>query len=325
MTDRWIGLELRHLTALQAIADEGSFKGAARSLGYTPSAISQQIASLERIVGARVIAREHGRRALGLTDVGKALLVHMSAIEARLEAAKAEVDAFSRGLVGPIRVGAFESVEARLLPEVLRRFRALFPDVDIEVGETLLDLDLLKSLERGALDFAFGILPLPEGPFQRTVIVNDPWVLVAQAGSVHAALSAPLTVREVAELPLVCFRSPSAIAPALESLQALGIEPNIVLRSDYNDVVQEFAAAGVGVALMPRLAVNRYDDRTMTIDLSTLIPPREIAIAWHRDRRPSEAFDAFISLAAEVGSKVGEYETHRESLAARPLSKIASA
>ncbi len=325
MSDRWVGLELRHLTALQAIADEGSFKGAARALGYTPSAISQQIASLERIVGARVIAREHGRRALGLTDVGRALLVHLSAIEARLEAAKAEVDAFSRGVVGPIRVGAFESVEARLLPEVLRRFRALLPDVAIEVAETLLDLDLLKSLERGALDLAFGILPLPEGPFERRVVITDPWVLVAQDGSEHAVHAASITAHELAELPLVCFRSPSAIAPALDSLQALGIEPNIVLRSDYNDVVQEFAAAGVGVALMPRLAVNRYDDRTRMIDLSAFIPPRQIAIAWHRDRRQSEAFDAFISLAAEVGSRVAEDETQRESLAAIQLSKIASA
>ncbi|MBA3561361.1 MAG: LysR family transcriptional regulator [Actinobacteria bacterium] len=64
MTDQWIGLELRHLTALQAIAETGSFKGAAGRLGYTPSAISQQIAGLERIVGTQVIAREHGRKAL---------------------------------------------------------------------------------------------------------------------------------------------------------------------------------------------------------------------------------------------------------------------
>ncbi|MGI8478780.1 MAG: LysR family transcriptional regulator [Gaiellaceae bacterium] len=83
MTDQWVGLELRHLTALQAIADTGSFKGAARRLGYTPSAISQQIAGLERIVGTRVIAREHGRRALGPTQAGRSLLAHMAAIEAR--------------------------------------------------------------------------------------------------------------------------------------------------------------------------------------------------------------------------------------------------
>ena len=144
VTDQWIGLELRHLTALQAIAETGSFKGAAARLGYTPSAISQQIAGLERIVGTRVIAREHGRRALGPTQAGRSLLGHMAAIEARLGAAKADIDAFARGAVGSLRIGAFESIQRRLLPEVMRRFRHVFPDVELEVAETLGDFDLLE-------------------------------------------------------------------------------------------------------------------------------------------------------------------------------------
>jgi DNA-binding transcriptional LysR family regulator len=308
MTDQWIGLELRHLTALQAIVDTGSFKAAAESLGYTPSAISQQIANLERIVGARVVAREHGRRALGPTEVGKALLVHMKAIEARLGAAKADVDAFARGARRPLRVGAFESVERRLLPDVMRRFRERFPDVEIEVGETLLDLDLLSSVERGTLDVAFAVLPMLDGPFRTTVVLNDPWVLVAATGSDAAALSC-LTLDEIGKLPLVCWRSPSAVAPALDRFRAAGIEPSIVLRSDYNEVVQGFAAAGLGVALMPRLAVNRYDDRTAIIDLDGLIPPRQVALARHRDRPTSEPLEAFVSLVAEVGSEIEVAET----------------
>ena len=310
MTDQWIGLELRHLTALRAIADTGSFKGAARSLGYTPSAISQQIANLERIVGARVVAREHGRRALGPTEVGKALLVHMEAIEARLGAAKADVDAFTRGARRPLRVGAFESVERRLLPEVMRRFRDTFPDVEIELGETLLDLDLLSSVERGTLDLAFALLPLPDGPFRATVFLHDPWVLVTSIGGDLAALSG-FTLHEIGALPLACWRSPSAVAPALDRFRAAGIDPNIVLRSDYNEVVQSFAAGGLGVALMSRLAVNPYDDRTATIDLSELIPPRQLAIARHRDRATSEALEAFVSLVAEIGSEIEATEATR--------------
>ena len=303
MTDQWIGLELRHLTALQAIVDTGSFKGAAGRLGYTPSAISQQIAGLERIVGTRVIAREQGRRALGPTQAGRSLLAHMAAIEARLGAAKADIDAFARGAMGSLRVGAFESIERRLLPEVMRRFRAMFPEVEIEVGETLLDLDLVSSLERGTLDVAFAVLPLPEGPFRASVVLDDPWVLVTEASRDRTALSR-LTLRELAELPLVCWRSPSALAPALDSFRAAGIEPNIVLRSDYNEVVQGFAAAGFGVALMARLAVNPCDCRTAIVDLDGLIPPRRIAIAWHRDRVTNEALDAFVSHVAEVASEI---------------------
>lgn len=303
MTDQWIGLELRHLTALQAIADTGSFKGAAARLGYTPSAISQQIASLERIVGTRVVAREHGRRALGPTQAGRSLLGHMAAIEARLGAAKADIDAFARGALGSLRVGAFESIQRRLLPEVMRRFRDMFPDVEIEVAETLGDFDLLSSLEQGTLDLAFAVLPLPDGPFGATVVLDDPWVLVIEASSDPTAFSR-LTLREIAELPLVCWHSPLPIAPALDSFRAAGLEPNIVLRSDYNEVVQGFAAAGFGVALMPRLAVNPCDCRTAIVDIDGLIPPRRLAIAWHRDRATNDALDAFVSHVAEVASEI---------------------
>jgi len=304
VTDQWIGLELRHLTALQAIAETGSFKGAAARLGYTPSAISQQIASLERIIGTRVVAREHGRRALGPTQAGRSLLGHMAAIEARLGAAKADIDAFARGAVGLLRIGAFESIQRRLLPEVMRRFRDVFPDVEIEVAETLGDFDLLSSLERGTLDLAFAVLPLPDGPFRATVVLDDPWVLVTEASSDCTALSR-LTLREIAELPLVCWHSPLPIAPALDSFRAAGIEPNIVLRSDYNEVVQGFAAAGFGVALMPRLAVNPSDTRTTIVELGGLIPPRRLAVAWHRDRATNDAIDSFVSHVAEVASEIG--------------------
>jgi DNA-binding transcriptional LysR family regulator len=303
MIDQWVGLELRHLTTLQAIVETGSFKGAAALLGYTPSAISQQIASLERIIGARVIVREHGRRALGPTEAGKSLLVHLHAIEARLGAAKADIDAFARGSVGTLRIGAFESVERRLLPNVMRRFRELFPDVELNVAETLADLDLLDSVERGTLDLAFAVLPLPDGPFRAQVLMNDPWVLVTRAGE-EDALSGLATLADIGALPLVCWRSPSAIAPALTWFRAAGIEPNIVLQSDYNEVVQCFAAAGFGVALMPRLAVAVQDDTTAVVELEGIIPPRQLAIAWHRDRRKSTTLGAFVSLVAEVASEV---------------------
>src|SRR5215813_7527281 len=82
--DRWLGLDLRHLVALKAIADEGSFGRAAERLGYTQSAISQQIAALERIVGLRLIDRPGGPRPISLTEAGQILLRHADAIQARL-------------------------------------------------------------------------------------------------------------------------------------------------------------------------------------------------------------------------------------------------
>jgi molybdate transport repressor ModE-like protein len=304
--EQWLGLEFRHLAALQAVADEGSFNGAARRLGYTQSAISQQIASLERIVGMRVVERMHGKKTLGLSVAGKTLLAHATAIQARLGAAKTDIDALARGTAGPLRIGAYESVSTRLLPAILRRFVAAFPDVDVELAEALHDLDFLRSLERGVMDVAFVDLPLPPGPFETAPVLTDPYVLVAQAGSEQARMCPPRSLAELARLPLVAFRACKRIDSVAGQLRAIGVEANVVLRSDYNEAVQGYAATGLGVALMPRLAVNFDDERTVAIELGDLVSPRQIAVAWHGDRAPSEAAKALIALAVEVSAGLEE-------------------
>ena len=110
-TDRWLGLDLRHLIALKAIADESSFGKAAERLGYTQSAISQQIATLERIVGLRLVERPGGPRPISLTEAGGILLRHADAIQARLLAAKADMAALEAGDAGRLRVGTFQAWE----------------------------------------------------------------------------------------------------------------------------------------------------------------------------------------------------------------------
>ena len=111
--DGWLGVELRHLAALQAVAREGSFGGAAVALGYSQSAVSQQIAALERIVGERLVERPGGPRPVSLTDAGRLLLGHAEGIVARLEAAQADLAAYSEGSAGTLRVGTYQSVGAR--------------------------------------------------------------------------------------------------------------------------------------------------------------------------------------------------------------------
>jgi molybdate transport repressor ModE-like protein len=314
----WYGLDLRHLAALRAIAEQGSFKGAAQELGYTPSAISQQITGLERTIGARVVVREHGRKALGLTEAGAIMLRHLNAIEARLDTARAEITALAHGRVGPLRVEASESVAARFLPEVLRRFHAERPDVDIVVDETPTDPELV-ALERGAHDLAFGVLPLPDGPFQATVVLTDPWVLVAEAGSTVVRRGTPRTLRELRGLRVIASRSTLESPPCLNCLRAAGVNPSAALRLENDSVVQEFAAAGLGVAVMPRLAVNPADDRVGIAELGELIPPRRVAIAWHADRTQHPSLDAFVTLAARVGSQLGVREAVESSGTARRL------
>src|SRR5471032_2474203 len=153
--DTWLGVELRHLAALEAVASEGSFGRAAQKLGYTQSAISQQIAMLERLVGERLIDRPGGPRAVSLTEAGQVLLRHAASILARLAAAQADLAALSAGEAGSLRVGTIQSVGAKILPEVMRRFTSAWPKVEIELVESHSDDELAGFVERGDLDLAF--------------------------------------------------------------------------------------------------------------------------------------------------------------------------
>src|SRR5688500_15036612 len=153
----WLGVEVRHLAALEAVAREGSFGRAAEALGYTQSAVSQQIGTLERIVGERLLERPGGPRAVTPTEAGRLLLRHAEAIVARLRAAEADMTALRDGGAGALRVGTFQSVGAKILPELLRRFLALWPRVEFELKESASDDELLELVERGELDLTFAM------------------------------------------------------------------------------------------------------------------------------------------------------------------------
>src|SRR6478736_4529027 len=121
--DLLAGVEVRHLIALAAIARTRSFSQAAAELGYAQSAVSQQIATLERSVGHKLVERPGGPRPVSLTAAGEVLLRHAAHITARLSAAKADLDALAAGESGSLRIGTFQSASARLLPPTLSSFR----------------------------------------------------------------------------------------------------------------------------------------------------------------------------------------------------------
>ncbi len=300
----WSGLELRHLAALQAVAQAGSFGRAAESLGYTQSAISQQIASLESIVGERLVERTRGPGRVTLTEAGKLLGRHAEAVVARINAAQADLTAFVQGEAGVLRVGTYQSVGMRILPAVMREFRAVWPQLDVQLTEAANDDNLLRLVERGSLDLSFAILPLPEGPFDAQELLRDPYVLVVPADSPHAQQREAPTLRDIAALPLIGFRQCRSVEQVEVHLRGRGIEPRIVFRSDDNGTVQGLVAAGMGAALVPALAVNQQDPSTVMLDLDEQVPPRVVAIAWHRDRYRSPAARAFVDLAARICSQI---------------------
>ena len=292
--DTWLGIELRHFLALEAVAREGSFGKAATALGYTQSAVSQQIAALERIVGQRLVERPGGPKPVSLTEAGRLLLTHADAIAARVAAAQADLTALAEGEAGTLRVGVFQSVGQRILPEVMRRFLRSWPQVKVTLTESADDIELLTLVERGDLDLTFSDLPLVEGPFESVELLRDPYVLVVPAGS-DLAETTP-TLREIGELELIGHKH----CRTLTRLETTFRRPlRFVFQSDHNQTVQALVASGVGSALVPRLTMDPEDETTVLVELPKL-PPRVIAFAWHRDRYRTPAARAFVETAQEV-------------------------
>jgi DNA-binding transcriptional LysR family regulator len=303
--DRWHGLDLRHFVALKTIADEGSFGRAAEHLGYTQSAVSQQIATLERIVGLRLIERPGGPRPISLTEAGRILLRHADAIQARLLAAKADMSALEAGDAGRLRVGTFQSVGTRILPTLLRRFSDAHPAVEIVLRESSNEGELLEMVERGELDLTFWTLPVPPGPYESAELLRDPYVLVVPAGSPLTALTRTPTLKEIALQPLIGFNRCSAMDEVESHLASTGRSPDVVFRSDNNGTVQGLVGAGVGISVAPLLTVEEDDERVRVIDLQGRIPPRVIGLVWHRDRHRSRAAEAFVESAGIVCRELG--------------------
>jgi molybdate transport repressor ModE-like protein len=313
--DGWLGVELRHLAALQAVAEEGSFGRAAERLGYTQSAVSQQIQALERIVGQRLVERPGGPRRVSLTEAGELLLRHAAGIVARLQAAQADLAAFAEGSAGTLRIGTFQSVGARVLPLLLREFTDAWPDVSVQLTEGTDDGYLLELVERGELDLAFVMLPVEEGPFETREAMVDPHVLVVQSDSPIALRNRRPSLREVADLPLIGFRQCRSIHAVETRFRDAGLEPRIVFRSDDNGTIQGLVAAGVGAALVPLLSVDVGHEGTAVFGLAD-VPPRLIGIAWHRDRYRSPAARAFADLAIDVCARVQAEQVAAETVAA---------
>jgi DNA-binding transcriptional LysR family regulator len=302
-TDKWLGVELRHLAALNAVAQEGSFGRAAERLGYTQSAVSQQIAALEKIVGERLVDRPGGPRPISLTDAGKLLLRHAEAIVNRLDAARADMASLRAGETGTLRVATYQSVSARVLPAVMSRFLAEWPGIELGLSEPVTDPELYGAVESGDVDIAFTSLPAPEGPFEAVELLTDPHVLVVPADSSLARRSSA-TLADVGDFALIGSNACSSGIVLEDELAERGHAFTYDFRSDDNMTLQGLVAARYGVALMPLLAVQPGDARVKVLRLEPPVPRRRIAVAWHRDRHRSPAARAFVDLAREVAVEV---------------------
>jgi len=285
-----------------AVARNRSFSAAAEELGYSQSAVSQQIADLERIARTRVFDRFPGPRPVELTEAGRVLLGHARPVLARMEAVGVDLAALADGAIGDLRVGTFQSAATNLLPHLLAAFREAWPRIEVTLFESGSHDELDGQVERGALDLAFTHPPIPEGaPLEFTDLLSDPYFLVV--GRSHPlAGSSSTSLRTVGEIDLVGYRVCRAHAAVERFIRSRGIEPRFVFRAEDNQLLQGLAAMGVGAAIMPALAIDRSRDDIVLIDLADEIPRRRIGLVRHRDRYQTPAAAAFVRLAREMAA-----------------------
>jgi len=306
LPDALSDLSLRQLQSFRAVADEGSFHGAADALDYTQSAISQHVMALEGALGVRLFDRSRGRRTVALTEAGRLLLGHVETITDRLQAARADLLAYAAGETGTLRVGVYQSVGTRILPAIIGRFAEAWPGVDVQLREAASDEGLMDLVEPGQLDLTFGVLPVPDGPFEGVELIRDPFVLVVPAGSPLAGMTSFPSIELISEQRLIGFRSCRSTKWVEKQIRATGREPNFVFRSEDNGTVQAMAGAGLGSALVPLLAVDTADPLVSIIP--TDLEARRIALMWHRDRYRSPASRAFVYIALDVCRALAEQQ-----------------
>jgi DNA-binding transcriptional LysR family regulator len=289
-------VELRELRALVAIADHASFRAGAAALGYTQSAVSHQIAELERTVGTSLFTRPGGRGRIGLTPAGEAAYRHARRALAEVDALDAALVATRRGERTVVRVGLFQTAAAELLPTALRLLREEWPGVEVELAQTDEDPRTLDWIAQGRLDLALMINQQPDDRIEVIPLFEDPWVILTHRDSDIAEAPKPsFDLLDGADV--VAWTPGWDIQVDLETAwRRRDIRPHVVYRTDDNLALQRLVAAGLGHACIGRLAAVRAVEPSLTwLQPRETLTPRVVSLCHPRKRDLAEAAEALSS------------------------------
>jgi len=275
-------LDVRRLRVLREVALRGSIAGAAEALRFTPSAVSQQVAKLEREVGVPLV--ERGPRSISLTPAGWRLVDHAEAILDRLARAELEL----RSLAGEppaLRLGAITTAAVSIVPDALVRFGAARPDVEVTVTEAdpLASLAGLPTRELDlAIVFEYDYVPLPsDARVVFEVLLEEPLRLVLPASHPLAKRRA-VRLADLADETWIHSTSRSACRPFTErACRAAGFEPRIRFEFDDYAAMQNLVASGAGVALAPDLGLTRLSPGVAARPIA--FGPKRRILAAYRD------------------------------------------
>jgi DNA-binding transcriptional LysR family regulator len=297
-------IELRGLRALVAVADLSSFRGAARELGYTQSAVSHQIATLERGLQAPLFIRPGGRGAIALTPAGEVVYRRARRVLGEVQTLGADVAAVQTGERQTLRIGTFQTATTELLPPALRDLRDHWPDVEVILSECQANRPSFDQLAAGELDIAFLVNPAPDERIRAIPLLDDPWVILTRRDSELANAQEP-SFDLLDGVDVVAWnRRWRTQVEMEEAWRRRAIRPRVVYRTDDNLALQRLVAAGYGHACLDRLGARGVVEPSLTwLEPRELLLPRTIALCLPRHRDlSSTAVTLMESVRAQYGA-----------------------
>ena len=278
MQSEWFAVEMRHLAALSEIANERSFGRAAANLGYTQSAVSSQVATLEKIVGKRLLERPRRNQVVVLTAAGHVLLRHGAAIAEELRRARENIAALAVGQAGRIRVGIYQSIGRSVIPAVVQAFARDVPRVTVELAEPKGGDTVLELLSENAIDVAFTVFPLKSPGVHAVPLLRDEYCVVVQRGH-RLARAGPVDLAALTGERLIFLGQRPNEQRTEQHLALAGLDVSDAMCIGDGPTVAALVAAGLGVAVVPALAVRTSPELTQ-LEIRPPLPPRVIALAW---------------------------------------------
>jgi DNA-binding transcriptional LysR family regulator len=273
-----MALDVRRLRVLREVAAQGSFSAAAEALNFTQPAISRQIATLETETGQRLV--ERSARGIRLTPAGELLVEHADAILDRLQVAETQLEQLASLDGGRLRVGAFATANATLIPLAIAAFIAEYPRVELDLAEGL-SVDLLARLEEGEVDLVVAALDgaVAHAPDIALEPLMEDAMYVALPRNHKLARRPRLRMADLADETWIEGRDSNCSATLRAAAQAAGFEPRIAYESTQWLGKQGLVAAGVGVTLIPQVALASVREDIAIRSLGPAGPRRQIFVA----------------------------------------------
>lgn len=302
-----VALDLRRLRFLREFEERGTLAAVAAALGYSPSAISQQLTLLEKEVGARLF--EKAGRGVRLTDAGQVLARHARVLLTAAEAAEADLAALSGEVCGTVRAGGLQSAARRLLVPAVARMMVDHPGIRAEISELELE-QALPDLRVGAVDLVIGDeydghpRPRPAG-LRFALLLEEPLKVVLPATHPLARPGGPVRVAMLrSDVWTASDEGTGHHAMVVGTCRSLGgYEPDLRHRSSDADVQLELVRVAAAVALMPALTLPPDDPALAVRDVAEATLRRRLVVVT-RDSPPAPALTAFLSAVADQAQKL---------------------